>query len=171
MKISVNGSPSGLGSAPYRSYTEHACRHRNTNYQHLALGVCQLMEAVGRGKVSALLLIVSLHNDKKKLGNIFLICKEIQKGSVAKSSISRGFLIYMRNCANNLSYMRKSLVFVSLKDFALIPSKFPIFEQCLFLTLSPCPVPSSILSVVAKRRILFNKWGSLSFFCISLVPY
>jgi hypothetical protein len=41
------------GSAPYISYTEQASRHRNTNYQHLALGVCQLMEAGGSGKVNA----------------------------------------------------------------------------------------------------------------------
>jgi hypothetical protein len=53
------------------SFSSQASRHRNTNYQHLALGVCQLTEAGGRGKVSALQLIVSLHNDKNKIGDHF----------------------------------------------------------------------------------------------------
>jgi hypothetical protein len=42
----------------------------------------------------------------KKLNNIFIIYKEIQKGAVAKSYMRKGFLIY-EECANISPYMRK----------------------------------------------------------------
>jgi hypothetical protein len=37
--------------------------------------------------------LFALHTDKKE-NQIFLICKEIQSGAVAKSLLRKGFLIY-----------------------------------------------------------------------------
>jgi hypothetical protein len=34
-----------------------------------------------------------------KKGENFIMCKEVQKGSSAKSYIRKGYLIYMRKCA------------------------------------------------------------------------
>ncbi len=46
--------------------------------------------------------LTSAHTAKKKENKIFLICKEIQMGAVAKSYMRKGFLIYEK--------MRKYLV-------------------------------------------------------------
>jgi hypothetical protein len=51
----------------------------------------------------------------KKENKIFLIYKEIQSGAVAKSYLRKGFLNYMRKCANISPYMRRPLV---IYDFA-----------------------------------------------------
>jgi hypothetical protein len=48
----------------------------------------------------------------------FLIYKEIQSGADAKSYMRKGFLIYMRKCANISPYMRRPLV---ICDFATAP--------------------------------------------------
>jgi hypothetical protein len=61
------------------------------------------------------------HTDKKE-NKIFLIYKEIQIGSGAKSSMRKGFLKlyeYMKKCANFSPYMRRPLV---IYDFAPDPS-------------------------------------------------
>jgi hypothetical protein len=50
------------------------------------------------------------HTDKKE-NKIFLIYKEIQIGSSAKSFMRKGFLIlYRKKCANFSPYMRRPLV-------------------------------------------------------------
>jgi hypothetical protein len=52
------------------------------------------------------MIFVSPYTEKKEI-KIFLIYKNIQVGSGAKSCIRKGFLIlYMRKCANFLQYMR-----------------------------------------------------------------
>jgi hypothetical protein len=59
----------------------------------------------------------------KKENKIFLIYKEIQMGSGAKSYMRKGFLIYEeRHKYVHHTYMRRSLV---IYDFAPDPSKFP----------------------------------------------
>ncbi len=60
---------------------------------------------------AACLRFVSCYTDKKK----FLIYKEIQMGSGAKSYIRKGFHLFS-------PYMRRSLV---IYDFAPVPSDFP----------------------------------------------
>jgi hypothetical protein len=79
--------------------------------------------------------VVWNYTDKKE-NEIFLIYKEIQMGSVAKSYMRNGFLIlYMRKCANISPYRRRPLV---IYDFAIDPFWFPfiwgkfdfLFYQC-----------------------------------------
>ncbi len=62
----------------------------------------------------------ALHIDKKE-NQIFLIYKEIQMGSSAKSYVRKGFLIYeeMRKC---FTYMGRPVV---IHDFAPDLSEFP----------------------------------------------
>jgi hypothetical protein len=63
---------------------------------------------------------VSINYTDKKEKKIFLIYKEIQTGSGAKSNMRTGFLIrYMRKCPNFSPYMRRALV---IYDFAPDPS-------------------------------------------------
>ncbi len=50
------------------------------------------------------------HNDKKE-NKIFLICKEIQSGAVAKSYMRKGFLIYEK--MRKFVVMRRPLVFAT----------------------------------------------------------
>jgi hypothetical protein len=57
-----------------------------------------------------------------KKNQIFLMYKEIQMGSGAKSYMRKGFLICIRKCANFSPYMRRPLV---IYDFAPDPSEFP----------------------------------------------
>jgi hypothetical protein len=47
-----------------------------------------------------------LRTDKKENQIFLIVYKEIQSGAVAKSSIRKGFLRYMRKCANISPYMR-----------------------------------------------------------------
>jgi hypothetical protein len=63
-----------------------------------------------------------MHTDKNK-NEIFLIYKEIQMGSVAKSYMRKGFL-NMRKYANIDPYMRRPSV---IYDFATAPSE--IYEE------------------------------------------
>jgi hypothetical protein len=56
------------------------------------------------------------HTDKKE-NKIFLICKEIQSGAVAKSYMRKGFLIY-EEMHNYFPYMKRPLV---IFDFATAP--------------------------------------------------
>jgi hypothetical protein len=60
--------------------------------------------------------LTSAHTDKKE-NKIFLLCKEIQMGAVAKSYMRKGFLMYEE--------MRKYLVIyeeaVVIYDFATAP--------------------------------------------------
>jgi hypothetical protein len=44
-------------------------------------------------------LICNSYTDKKE-NKIFLICREIQSGAVAKSYMRKGFLIHMMKCGN-----------------------------------------------------------------------
>jgi hypothetical protein len=80
---------------------------------------------------------VGLYTDKKE-NKIFLIYKEIQMGSGAKSYMRNGFLILYEEMHKYFyhTYMRRSLV---IYDFAPDPSEFPIicgifsffFYQCI----------------------------------------
>jgi hypothetical protein len=58
----------------------------------------------------------------KKENKTFLIYKEIQMGSDAKSYLRKGFLIYEEMHKNFSPYMRRPLV---IYDFAPDPSEFP----------------------------------------------
>jgi hypothetical protein len=59
----------------------------------------------------------------KKENKIFLINKEIQMGSGAKSYMRKGLLIYsMRKCTNIFTTFEEV---VSIYDFAPDPSDFP----------------------------------------------
>jgi hypothetical protein len=49
------------------------------------------------------------YTDKKEK-KIFLIFKEIQSGAFAKSYMRKGFLLYMRKCANISPYMYEEAV-------------------------------------------------------------
>jgi hypothetical protein len=64
------------------------------------------------------------HTDKKE-NEIFLIYKEIQMGSVAKSYMRKGFLIqYIRKCANIYPNMRRPLeIYMTLQP---LQSEFSI---------------------------------------------
>jgi hypothetical protein len=65
-----------------------------------------------------------LYTDKKGK-KIFLIYKEIQKGSVAKSYMTNGFLIYGKYLGIS-SYIRKAfLIYMYCLTLQLIPSEFP----------------------------------------------
>jgi hypothetical protein len=65
----------------------------------------------------------------KKIGEIFLACKKIQKGLGAKSYMRKGFLIYEEMRKYLVIYcIRKSLV---IFDFCTqTPSKFSYFFKC-----------------------------------------
>jgi hypothetical protein len=64
-----------------------------------------------------------MYNDIKE-NKIFLIYKEIQMGSGAKSYMRKGFLINMRKCTNISQDMRRPLV---IHDFAPNPC------ECLYI--------------------------------------
>jgi hypothetical protein len=59
---------------------------------------------------------------RKKANKIFLICKEIQSGAVAKSYMRKGFLIYEE--MHNYFPIYEEAVIV-IYDFATAPSELP----------------------------------------------
>jgi hypothetical protein len=64
-------------------------------------------------------IVLSWCTDKKEK-KIFLICKEIQRGAVAKSYIRKGFLIYEEISP----YMRRPLV---INDFVTAPFRISLY--------------------------------------------
>ncbi len=76
------------------------------------------------------------HTDKKE-NKIFLIYKEIQIGSGAKSSMRKGFLIlYMKKCANCSTYMRIRGSRQSYMTLHPIPLNFRIYDEIFFIFFS-----------------------------------
>ncbi len=92
--------------------------------------------------ISSLMFVHKIHQCPertliKKKRKIFLVYKEIQMGSVAKSYMRKGFLRYEEMRKYLVIYMRRPLVFY---DFATAPIRiysymrtilFSFFYQCL----------------------------------------
>ncbi len=80
-------------------------------------------------------IIISPLRSSTQSDKIFLIYREIQMGSGAKSYMSKGFLIYeeMHKYIHHIWGLRRSSV---IYDFATIPLNFLIYEKILFYFLS-----------------------------------
>ncbi len=88
-------------------------------------------------------LLASASYTDKKENPIFLICKEIQNGAVAKSYMTNGLLIYMVKYLRISSYIRKPFL---IYDFATVCStlNFLIFEEnFIFFFISVLSAPAT----------------------------